>query len=350
MEFDKPPAFISISIDLVGSTNLKREIHKFCGDDTDNIVRLYKEVVRHLYDIEMNFYQQMYYNGMDIERLFVIKTIGDEVWLLFDLEGIDINSIELSTILHAIIKSLMAFSSNPLEMRFLNRELTKKEIYNPELQFNSDIEIMGRLVPIKVYIDLVEVWEDATQIREETFNRRSGSLFPWGSKESKYSDEEKTDILNRLNTIASIKCPDSKVFSIRRTDPIGFDVDHFFRCSKAAKPCVIVVGKKMIDCLKPYREWELSYDTIIREVPLSHGTENAIANDFYDIIWERIPSEDLKGIGEEYQVCNIFPAPLTFGRVFQKPIIEDEVEIEILKDTIELLKKVGIQGMDPKED
>ena len=352
MPDETPSPLISISIDLVGSTNLKRIIHEFSTGDNNNIIRLYKEIARHLYDIEMGFYYQAVLKGLDLKRFFVVKTIGDEIWILYNLAEIETGTYKFNEVFHSIYESLITFVSNPLPVTLTTREYTDEEENDVELQAQSDVRIQRQLAPVKAYVDYIDLWQDASSVRYDTLIRRLGSLFPSSKGPSTYSDKDVQSVINRLSigTVIPSEKDGGKIKIINKTDPIGFEIDHFFRCTKAAKPCVLTVGNNLIGCLRLDKPWAKKYDQITPKAQLPYGTDDHISYDYYDIIWEQMPSEKLKGIGNGYQVCNIFQEPLTFNRVFHKPIIKDEVEIEILKDTIELLKKVGIQGMDPKED
>ena len=79
--------FLSISLDLAGSTPLKRAIFKSNENNFTKINQLYDQYVHALFEIEEAFYRYVLLSGVvDIRKLFLVKIIGDEYWFLYDVE------------------------------------------------------------------------------------------------------------------------------------------------------------------------------------------------------------------------------------------------------------------------
>jgi hypothetical protein len=82
-------SLISISIDICGSTDAKAKLRGHSGFIGTEAAKLYESFQQQVLRVEGTFWTILRSNSLDIERLFLIKTIGDEVWYAYDLERLE---------------------------------------------------------------------------------------------------------------------------------------------------------------------------------------------------------------------------------------------------------------------
>jgi len=96
--------FLSISIDICGSTEAKARLRKHAGLIETEPTQLYEEFQRQVLRVEETFWTLLRSEGLEIERLFLIKTIGDELWYSYGLERLD--EFEVHAAMAKMIKGL----------------------------------------------------------------------------------------------------------------------------------------------------------------------------------------------------------------------------------------------------
>jgi hypothetical protein len=131
--------FVSISLDLVGSTPLKRAMFRYGNHDFEKINRLYELYVQNLFEIEESFYRYVCESGVvDIRKLFLVKIIGDEYWFVYDVNDDDAD--ELRAVGNAFISGLLEVLAKPRRLSFGDE--------NAQTKFDFDLSL-------KALIDLV---------------------------------------------------------------------------------------------------------------------------------------------------------------------------------------------------
>jgi len=80
---------ISISMDVCGSTDVKARMRQRAQDDKD-LNRWYADFQRQFLNAEWRFYESLFREsdreiGWNWKRAFVVKGIGDEIWLLYEV-------------------------------------------------------------------------------------------------------------------------------------------------------------------------------------------------------------------------------------------------------------------------
>ena len=77
------------------------------------------QFIKQLYNCEMNFYFQLVHHCIDLSNVMVVKTLGDEVWLVLDINKMNVkyNTIEFNKILvsknqHTKLTSLLILWSH----------------------------------------------------------------------------------------------------------------------------------------------------------------------------------------------------------------------------------------------
>jgi len=337
-------AFISISIDLAGSTALKSDILEISKEDPENTQDLYRMIARLLYLRETAFYFQAIHNGLDINRFFVVKTIGDEIWIIYDIDGIALRTPEFNVSCHGIIESLLTITEMPTSISITSRRFTPEEENDPELQLRSEVRVEQRHFALKAFVDIVDSFEDASQTRYDTLQGRFESLFPTGFDFTKLDPDQKKSLINRLNIGFVADRGNAKWDISYRTDPIGFEVDHFFRCSKTAKPCLVTCGSKLIDQILFEKPWSKEKQMLTQNCQLPYGDERRTSYTYYDVIWENLQAKHLKGIGEEYLVCHLFRHPMRVESAIRGEFERIGTADGFFGETISLFLNAGVLG------
>ena len=85
---------ISISMDICGSTEAKAKMRTCAGDNMGQLTEWYEHFHRQFLSSEWEFYSQLFRNGCggsdwDWKHAFVVKGIGDEIWLLYEVSEAD---------------------------------------------------------------------------------------------------------------------------------------------------------------------------------------------------------------------------------------------------------------------
>lgn len=102
---------ISISIDLANSTKIKKKIHDFYEGDSEKINQEYENFAKLLYNLEFDLYDNLLLSEdplsppLNFDNIFVMKTIGDEIWLVYELGDIDINTVEFNSVVEKFLTS-----------------------------------------------------------------------------------------------------------------------------------------------------------------------------------------------------------------------------------------------------
>lgn len=332
--------FVSISIDLAGSTELKRRILEISKDDPENTIDLHQHLARRLYLAEVGFYFQAINNGLDLKRFFVVKTIGDELWIIYDTDRIPVSSFEFNAVFRGIIESLMAVVADPSSITLLSRRLTPEEDAEPSLIKEGSVSVDLRHIALKAFVDFVDDYDDLSKIRYDTLMGRFGTLFTPGFDLSKLNLEAQKEIVDRLAIGSGSITADHKLAVSFRTDPFGFKVDHFFRCAKYALPCVVSCGSTLIDQLRLPKRWISEPGVMTENLPLPYGDDTVQRFIYLDGMVEVIPAKDLKGIGADYLQWRIFSHPARPSWEILKASADGGDRNEVFRDTIVLWKRL----------
>lgn len=335
-------AFISISIDLAGSTNLKKEITEISRDDPENIEYLYQKMGERIYLTEMGFYSQALNYGLDITRFFVIKTIGDEIWIAYDLKDVELRTSEFNSICHGLLESLLTVASGSGPFIITSRKMSAEEENNPGLQSPSGVDVSSHPFAFKIYIDIAESFREISSVRYDTLLDNYRSLF---SSRIEFQDLDypaKKNLINCLNIGAVTDKPGGKIDVTFRFDPFGFEIDRFFRCTKAAMPGIVTCGSALVDKLYESALWIRDYDHLTENCSLPYVDSKVTRYGHYDIIWHQIPKEELKGIGSVYDVCHILSRPISLDPALCIDFVNGATHSSMFRSTIELLDGQGL--------
>lgn len=326
-------SLISISIDIAGSTRLKQLIKKISKGNQDNINRLYREYAGKIYSIEMDLYVYLQRNGLDLDNLFVIKTIGDESWFAYELKDIETKTLQFNKIFHTIYRSLTYIHSRYYDIFISERELLPGEALNKD--WIKSIKFEWPDIAAKAYMDLIKDYEEIGNVRRNVFLKNCRDFFPNDELRlgQKYESDKLSKLISNFNIGYFRGMIGNNVKISHRFDPIGFEVDLFFRCTKFGLPGITGIGKNLFENLYQEKLQIINPDSLYRNYQFPIGSTGELYN--YDLLCNEIKKTRLKGIGENYNIYylinkNDLPAAVK---------LRTDERRGIYKKTIDFLKK-----------
>jgi hypothetical protein len=287
--------FISISIDIANSTFLKRKINEVC--ENENLAeQKTKEVFNYLLDCEKDLYTGTFKNGL-INDLFIVKSIGDELWYLINLDNLK-DDIKKSTI-QEIINILQNIARKFWHLNLYPQPIAKNN--NKRFIVSKDIKYRD-YVKNKITVDIIKNAYNFTSYRFGKLNEFYKSLISQSFDVEK-NEQVKESYRSTIREIAynlnmgdvQIEVKNDEVAYINnetRYDLIGTDVDHFFRVSKKAIPGLITVGDLI------YKEY--LFESISSTID-DKGTKIQFPIKFPSIEID-VSKDELKGFDEDYKM------------------------------------------------
>lgn len=230
-------SFLSISVDVVGSTALKKRLAEFSSLNDTDLDEHYRDLLRSML-VSMNCFLELVSVDpvLEIQRLSLIKRIGDEFWYMYDLDGLDASAISGHSTRMA--RALLAFL---LDAHF---DVT---VFLPNTHIREELYW-------KCTIDLVNHAVDSSKLAEDEldqFIQKSLSGQAQGARTHDSSMSEAEGLLalrNQLGTGVGYLKEGSAVFVAKR-DFIGLEVDRFFRIAREAEKGKILAGQKFLSLL-----------------------------------------------------------------------------------------------------
>ena len=294
-------AMLSISMDLCNSTAIKRDILAMGGGDHAHIARVYEEYYKRVTDFEFHFYSHIYSSSKHIrlEDLFVAKTIGDEVWILYDFpEGVEPDSVgynlRIIEFIEAATEALLPMRVLPIPAPIDTDTRGRMHIAPPPVEAELDF---------KIYADLIEHCMESNAVRLGSFNKRFSQFFSLG----KATSEERQVAYRELTERLHMGTQGGFAGTVRlayRTDYIGFEIDRFFRATKFALPGLISLGETLVEHL--YRPPLVHPWRSGQEFPIAQGGTLKPAT--YRCVSTVCPEAQMKGIGSDYRIYHLFDA------------------------------------------
>ena len=286
---------ISISMDVCGSTEAKARM-RACARDEEELHEWYEWFHREFLSLECLFYTQLFQAVQgeiewDWRNAFVVKGIGDEVWLLFEIPGHDLWKLPslIARLLHAaltVAKRLIHWTSAP-----------------------DDVEKFAagtwetRHLPLKFYVDLLEdAFEVSGPRRDFVMERMPQILGPRKAGIARTSSSLGTASMQE----ASWETGDAWS---RRSEPtyIGWEVDRFFRATKYALPGVVTVGRALFKRafgLPQHPDEHVGCTNLMRTILHCRIQQQGSGHieHCFRYVPENVPPKELKGVGEGYTV------------------------------------------------
>ncbi len=321
-EMQQPPVspmrtnlLFSMSIDLVGSTDAKTRVRQLAKDNPERVDEFNTEIYKRFCNIEEAFYRSATSSygaakPIDLRRFFVVKGIGDEIWILCEAP---IDDAEL--IGKRLIDSALQIAVRDVE--FFATEHDDGGKFVPDFDYGAFEPVRS---PIKVFLDTIEHASNVGRIRDDHLRRVIPEILERFHGSSAPAAEI-AEVSNRLCLGRSEACAWSGL-ELYRTDYIGHEIDRFFRSTKAALPGTVVIGEAMAQRLG--LRFNGPDDGILEvrnrsDVALQGGTP-------FDPIHGRsktLTEKDMKGISYAYKTYVLF-APRALNAVYKTAAIQKE--------------------------
>lgn len=288
-------AVLSISIDLTGSTLAKQALVEASVDDRCHRRDLYADYLKLLFEIERDFYRLLIDDpSVDLARLFLVKTIGDELWYAYEVDAEDEAALRSAAwgICGALMKMFCSDRYLAFDMRPVPGNRRSDKVVRPRV-FN---------LPVKACIDLVDEAIEVNVERYEYLKDIVATLS--GHSVAVYAiDEPYLETCNRLN-LGSAKTLGTHVGLATRSDFIGLQVDRFFRLAKFCVPLLLGVGDNLMRCL-PHSIEPVAAE--FEHLPLKViriGRPETQESKY--VIQQTIAARDMRGVGEDYALHHVF--------------------------------------------
>lgn len=287
---------ISISMDICGSTEAKARMRTCAGDDKGQLIEWYKQFHRQFLLSEWDFYSQLFRNGCDSgldwdwKRLFVVKGMGDETWLLYKVS--EANQWKLKSLAVRLFHAALNVAA-----RRLIQWTSAPEDYSGRQPCET------RILPLKFYMDILD---DACEVSGQRCNFMTKRLSKVLGAEDSLNHRNFIELGNRLHA-GSVMGDGRRLIQTIRTDYIGWEVDRFFRANKFALPLVATVGQNLFDKVfdDPKQSGKGLYNTGLQkaviEYPIDQGG-SSLYYDYFRYVKNDISPKELKGVGEGYTV------------------------------------------------
>ncbi len=243
--------FLSISMDVVGSTALKKRLAAFSTLNNTNLEEHYRDLLRSML-VSMNCFLELVSldSVLDIQRLSLIKRIGDEFWYVYDLD--ELAPPEISRHSTHMAQALLVFL---LDAHF---DLTA---FLPNTHIREELRW-------KCTIDLVDHAVDSSKVAEDELDQFISKLSEraQGGKSQRNSMAEPEELFalrNQLGIGVGYRKGDKAVFVAKR-DFIGIEIDRFFRIAREAEKGKILAGQNFLSRLQMHKNPEsgkYSFDT-----------------------------------------------------------------------------------------
>jgi hypothetical protein len=312
--------FLSISIDLVGSTPLKRAMFHAGDNDFGAINRLYERYVRVLFEIEERLYRYISASGaIDIRKLFLAKIIGDEYWYLYEVDPEDTG--ELNAIAHAFIFGLIDLLAQPRTLRLGDGGK------------GADFDLS-----LKAMVDLMT---NALHLPDRRYAYFEDKIMDLLGSEARLSEIDPGDyaaLCYGLN-FRPARAPTKELLGVTRSDYVGMQIDRFFRAAKACKPRFVTLGEALcgrLDAELVQVEPSIEVHRFAHGAADDGGTEARC-----NVSRERIPAHEMTGIDHDYALWHLYNAATLREDIYRpRPEVTD-----FLAPTRAFLARAGFYGL-----
>ena len=226
---------ISISMDVCGSTEAKARM-KTCARDEKELAKWYEAFYRQFLLLEWRFYTLLFQAahdevGWDWKHGFVVKGIGDEIWLLYEVGEKD--HWKLGSLVAHLLHSALDVASRLIHWTSAP----------DDDEDGRDGPWETRRLPLKFYIDIIDDVFEVSGPRRDFMTDRLPEIL---GAEERWSSEDFIELGNRLHA-GSLMGDGRRLITAIRTDFIGCEVDRFFRATKLALPRVVTVGRTLFE-------------------------------------------------------------------------------------------------------
>ena len=280
---------LSFSIDLGGSTSAKVQIKKICPDEHryQEVLKAYFEI---LLNVEARLYTQCYHAGIPLEQIYLVKGIGDELWYLIDLAEVE------TDIVAKLIRILSDVTGYVARLNISERSVTfEEEKDNPDIW--DRVENAQLNLAFKCYLEVLEDCHNFSDYRVGFICQKLRNLVD--KKGHTISQKEFDDLIGKtaahLNLGILIPTGQNKHLGGIRYDPIGVDVDYFFRVSKHVLPGYVTLGERFVNMFADILDG--------KKLRILKDKYKNVSYSYYPFLKRHIPESYLKGTE---RACDVF--------------------------------------------
>lgn len=301
---------LSFSIDLCRSTEVKNTINKYSKGNEKLINEHLQQFYKQFLSIEENLYSHCIYNDIDLTKLFLVKLIGDEYWYVYELDE-QLCKEEQNSIIVKFINILSTITTR-IDSLFISEKKISWEEEEEDHQIWDGIKHEHFYIPRKAYLDISYNYNDFSEMRIDKIQKHIRSEYYSHHKNKKKQDPEtikkdyandEVEIYNQLN-LGINQLNGTMLRTYSRFDPIGSDIDLFFRCTKKSMPALLKVGRNLFNFIYEYSYDQSLPNNIMRVEQQIIGTSSKT----YDSLFyfkENIQKEELKGVSHDYAIFTI---------------------------------------------
>lgn len=229
--FESPNALLSVSIDIVGSTQAKTDVLKF-QDSVGQNPQQFEAFMRTAAAIELDFFTALQrLQVLRLEDVFVVKNLGDEIWCVVPIDTRLPTLAQL--VAHDLISALQATFFRKVDLSFA---IAEKEEDPRDVDSWSDIgQFLNIPLSVKATVDVLTEVTEFTDFRRKFLMERLAVPY-------RRDHRAVARLFEQLNCGSTEVVARSKIRFSLRSDYIGAHVDRFFRLAGKALPGLIVVG------------------------------------------------------------------------------------------------------------
>lgn len=285
-------ALLSISLDLAGSTAAKNRIVRACTT-LEHAHEQFQAMTRGFYRVETALYSHLLSERVPLASIFHVKSIGDEIWVVVEVPDAG-PSDAFNAVAVGVLRAAIAVACKTVSFSYFSRPLTERE---EEADPPKGLRRRSVSLPVKVYVDLIDEAVETSALRLDTFERDVQSIVRGasGGKRPATAEAERAASREVLERLGGFACASAAI--AYRTDYIGPEIDHFFRCAKKAIRRRILVGEWFLARLcRADRPATLRRKKQTPEISIGHAVYRF---DIDSRIHLKV-KPDLKGFGEDY--------------------------------------------------
>lgn len=229
-----------------------------------------------------------------MERLFLVKSIGDELWYIIELEDND------AGLAYSTISALQSITSYVASLSITSEHVEFQEQKEDDTIWDR-IRYARLNLAFKAYADVMEDCHNFTGERVDFIVKALRNLTGIDGKPRFSQDGFNQLIANvsgRLN-IGELSADNELKLKGIRYDPIGTDVDLFFRTSKHALPGLTTIGESFVTKFA-------GFDS--NRICLIEGDSTRQSYHYFPFLKTVLTPDKLKGTGRSYTVYSLLSA------------------------------------------
>ena len=285
---------ISISMDICGSTEAKARMRTCAGDNKKQLTEWYEQFHHQFLLSEWDFYSQLFRNGysglaLDWKHAFVVKGMGDEIWLLYEVSEVD--QWKLKSLAARLFHAALSVAAKPIRWTSASDDDPCRQPFET------------RHLPLKFYMDILDDTYEVSGKRCDFVTKYIPEIL---GTEVILNNGDFIKLGNRLHA-GSLMGDGRRLIQMIRTDYIGWEVDRFFRATKFALPMVATIGQNLFEKVfnDPKKSGKCLIGTGLQKAvikcPIDQGRSARYDYDFRYVKKDIAPKK-LKGVGEGYTV------------------------------------------------